>query len=372
MPVHQPIKRTVALLFLLLIFPGMPLAAEPVQVAIAGPMVGTSYTVGIQYKAGVTAALKALPGGLLLDRPVTAELYDDSCDASIAEAVAQQIVVNPPAVVIGHSCSGATIAAAPVYAKHKVLQITPASTNPKVTGMGIETIFRMIGRDDTQGVMAAKRIAAKYPGKRVGVLYFPNPYSGGLTSTAVASLAGLGITPVAMVKALASKPSYADQIEELVSHRVEVLYLAGGGLDCGIILRQARQMGAAFDVISSDTLVSDVFVKTAGDAANAVPFTFPPDTAQLASAAPAIEAIKALGFEPQGYTLLAYAATQVWIEGVKRAQSFDTDKVAAAIRATPTQTILGKVSFDGKGDIITAYEPFAWYAWKDGKRVPLD
>lgn len=369
---RQSIVNFFLLLAPILVFSGAASASEAVRVAVAGPMIGTSNAVGIQYKIGVTAALSTLPDGKLLGRPVAINLYDDNCDESIAEAVAQQIVENPPAVVIGHSCSGATIAAAPAYAAHKVLQITPASTNPKATEMGFTTIFRMIGRDDLQGRLAAERIATKHAGRRVGVMSFSSPYSSGLSGIAIAHLKELGVTPVAAIAAQASKSSYTDAIAELLKHRVEALYLVGGALDCGIFLRQARQMGATFAVVSSDTLVSDVFVKAAGDAANNAPFTFPPDAVQLPTAAPAVAIIKAFEHEPAGYTLLAYASAQVWIEGVKRAQSFDTGKVAEAIRSEPTQTILGKIAFDEKGDIITPYAPFAWYVWKDGRRVPLD
>ncbi len=77
-------------------------------------MVGTSFSVGIQYKVGVTAAIQSLAEGKLLGRPVILKTYDDSCSASIAETVALDMVQEPPAVVIGHSCSMATIATAPV------------------------------------------------------------------------------------------------------------------------------------------------------------------------------------------------------------------------------------------------------------------
>jgi len=135
----------------LAILPRQVYAENPVTLAIAGPMVGTSFSVGIQYKVGVTAAIQSLSDGKLLGRPVILKTYDDSCSASIAEKVALDMMQEPPAVVIGHSCSMATIASAPVYASHHVLQITPASTNPGVTEMGIQTLFRMIGRDDVQG-----------------------------------------------------------------------------------------------------------------------------------------------------------------------------------------------------------------------------
>ncbi len=348
-------------------------AEQAVRVAVAGPMVGTSYAVGVQYKVGVNAALKALPDGKLLGRPVEMSLHDDNCDAFIAEGVALELVEQPPAVVIGHSCSGATIAAAPIYAEHKVLQITPASTNPQITEMGIPTIFRMIGRDDLQGRLAAERIAERHRGKRVGVHSFHGAYSVGLAAAAVQALQEHGIAPVIHVEMTkGSQASYADQIEALMAQQVEVLFLVGGGLDCAVFLRQARQMEAEFLVISTDTLVSDVFVQTAGPAAENVPFTFPPDAANLPTTASAVAAIEALNQKPAGYTLLAYAAVQVWIEGVQRAQSFDAVQVAAAIRQAPLSTILGKISFDHKGDITTPSPLFSWFVWKDGQRVAAD
>lgn len=366
------LSMSLVLIAIALTSPCRLLAESDIVVAVVGPMVGTSNSVGIQYSVGVGAALKDLNGSTLLGRKVNIDLYDDSCTKSIAEGVAMKLAENPPAVVIGHSCSGSTIISAPIYAKHKILQITPASTNPKVTEMGISTLFRMIGRDDLQGKMAAQRISERHAGQRVGVLFFPSEYSEGLTQTAIAALEQRGISPVARVQASPSASSYAKEIAALMQQEVEVLYMVGGGLDCGIFLRQARQMEARFSVISSDTLVSGVFLQTAGQAAEGVPFTFPPEATQLSTAAPAIETIKAMGQEPVGYTLLAYAATQVWIEGVMRANSFDAEQVAATVRSKPVLTILGEVVFDGKGDIRTAYPAFAWYSWKDGKRAPLD
>lgn len=369
---HLIRANTIVYLFFVLVVPATACAVENIHISVVGPMGGISASVGMQYKVGVSAALHHLPGGRLLGHSVVTALFNDSCDASIAEAVARQIVEDPPAVVIGHSCSSATIASAPIYAHHKVLQITPASTNPKVTEMGISTIFRMIGRDDVQGRIAARRIAEKHAGQNVGVLFFPRSYSRILCQTAIAELGKRGIIPVSVVEAKANELSYADEIEELIDNDVEVLYLVGGGLDSGVFLRQARQMEANFAVISSDTLVSRVFQKTAGDAANGVPFTFPPEAVQLSTAAEAVKTIRTMGHDPAGYTLLAYAATQVWVEGVTRAQSFDADTVAEAIRLKPVQTILGEVTFDKSGDIITPYTPFAWYVWKDGKRVSTD
>jgi branched-chain amino acid transport system substrate-binding protein len=348
------------------------LAENTVTIAIAGPMVGTSFSVGVQYKVGVTAALQTLTEELLLGRKIVLKVYDDNCQGPIAEKVAQNIVQDAPAVVIGHSCSGATIAAAPIYAQNAILQITPASTNPKVTELGINTLFRMIGRDDIQGKVAAERIATFHAGKKIGVFYFPGGYSEGLANAAIAALKQRGVIIAKQVAGVGSAASYVDNIEELTDAGIEVLYIVGGGLDSGVFLRQAHQLGAPFQVLSSDTLVSKVFIEAAGDAGEGIPFTFPPEAAAFSTSEPAVLAIKKMGLEPVGYTLLAYAATQTWIEGVRRANSFSADAVAAAIRQAPLETILGRISFDEKGDINTTYPPFSWFVWKDGKRIPLE
>ncbi len=346
--------------------------AESVSIAIAGPMIGTSSSVGVQYRVGVEAAIANLPPGGLLGAKVNVTTYDDSCNAEIAAAVARQVVSDRPRVVIGHSCSLATIAGASIYADAGLLQITPASTNPLVTEMGIPTLFRMIGRDDVQGKLAAERLATVHAGQRIGIMRFPGAYSQGLTDIAIAALAKRGIQPSVVFEAASSSSSYLRQIDEFTQAGIDVVYLVGGGLDSAVFLRQHAQLEAPFAVISGDTLVSRVFIETAGKAGENIPFTFPPDAAKLSVASSALEQLLAAGRDPAGYTLLAYAAAEVWFEGVRRAGSFNSAEVAAAIREKPIDTAVGRVSFDDKGDIRTQYPAFDWFVWRDGKRVAID
>jgi len=349
--------------------------AETIELAIVGPMVGTSFSIGMQFRAGVHAALETLDGGTLLGRPVRVSEHDDSCIRIIAERVAQSLVQNPPHVVIGHSCSATTVVSAPIYARHGVLQITPSSTAPLVTEMGINSVFRMIGRDDLQGEMAAEKLARDYGDRRIGILRYQSDYSMGLTQSAIEGLVSRGVRPAFVLQSSASATSYLDEIMELIDNQVDVVYLVGGALDSGVFVRQARQMAAPFDIVSSDTLVSPIYTETAGPAGDGVAFTFPSEAARqidndLSRAANA--AIRAQGMEPDGYTLLAYAATEIWFEGVRRAGSVETAAVAAAIRSAPLDTVLGRISFDDKGDIQTEYSPFSWYVWQDGQRVAVD
>ena len=349
--------------------------ADPIDVVIAGPMVGTSFAVGAQFRTGVHASLQHLTQGALLERPLRITEHNDSCNRDIAEKLAQDLVQAPPVVVIGHSCSATTLVTAPIYHQNGVLQISPASTAPGITEMGIPTLFRMIGRDDEQGRLVAERILNRHPGKKIGIIRFATDYSVSMIGTVIAELERHGVTPVLIIDSLASQTSYLDEILQLINAGVEVMFMVGGGLDSGVIARQSRQINAPYTIIASDTLVSTVFTDTAGEAGDGIPFMFPSDAANLVDnerTRAAMAAIRAMGVEPHGFTMLSYAAAEIWVEGVRRAGSTVADAVAAAIREAPLETILGTISFDAKGDIRTQYPAWSWFSWQDGQRVAIE
>ena len=83
-------------------------------------------------------------------------VIDDGCNPSRVRA-ANRVVNSKIGFVVGHVCSGATIAAADVYNNEGVVMVTLSATSPALTdGKNYEFIFRTIGRDDQQGPAAAK------------------------------------------------------------------------------------------------------------------------------------------------------------------------------------------------------------------------
>jgi branched-chain amino acid transport system substrate-binding protein len=83
---------------------------EPAVIAIVGPMVGTSTSIGTQFRIGVEAAVAAIGPDGLLGRPLALQGFDDGCGVPLATAIAAKVVALKPVVVIGHSCSGTTAA----------------------------------------------------------------------------------------------------------------------------------------------------------------------------------------------------------------------------------------------------------------------
>src|SRR5438552_17834725 len=67
----------------------------------------------------------------------------------------------------------------------------------------------------------------------------------------------------------------------------------------------------------------------------------------------------------EGYTLYTSAAIQVFAAAADKAKSVELDKLVAALHGQAFDTVVGKLQFDAKGDVLDP--KYVVYIWKDGK-----
>ena len=129
-------------------------ALADITVATVGPITGQLAAMGEQYSQGAKKAVEDInkAGGVNGEKLVL-EIGDDACDPKQAVNVANQLASKGVKFVAGHLCSGSSIPASKVYEEEGILQITPASTNPKFTDEGGWNVARVCGRDDAQGTV---------------------------------------------------------------------------------------------------------------------------------------------------------------------------------------------------------------------------
>jgi branched-chain amino acid transport system substrate-binding protein len=122
--------------------------------------------------------------------------------------------------------------------------------------------------------------------------------------------------------------------------------------------------------MSADALATAEFWPIAGPAGEGTLFTFASDPRRSPTAAKALDAFKAQGYNPEGFTLFSYGVIQAIAEGIKRAGSDDPVKVAKALEnGQPIDTVFGPVSFDAKGDVKDPH--FDINQWHDGKYAAI-
>ncbi len=340
-------------------------SAQDITIGVAGPLTGQYASFGQQFKNGATMAIADInAAGGVLGKKIKMDIEDDACDPKQARSVAEKLVgLNVP-VVIGHFCSGSSIPASDVYADAGVIEITPASTNPKFTDRGMWNLFRVCGRDDQQGQVAGEYIAKHYKGKNIAIVHDKQTYSQGLADEVKKTLDKAGVKIKMMEAYGKDDKDFNALVSRMKANNIDVVYVGGYHTSAGLMLRQMRQQGLMAQMISGDAIATDEFWSITGDAGAGMMFTFGPDPRKRAVAAKVVKRFEEKGINPEGYTLYTYAAVQIWTEAVKKAGTTDPKKVAAEIHKGKWDTVLGPISYDKKGDITRL--DYVFYQWKKG------
>ena len=352
-------------LCLLLLLPVLPLQAE-ILIGFAGPMTGPRAWSGQQFQRGAELAVSDINrrGGVLGEQLVLI-VGDDASDVRQAQAVARKLVADGVALVIGHRSSDMTRAAQPIYAEAGIIQITPSSTNPALTEQGIGTFFRVCGRDDQQGIQSAQYLHENWSGKAIGIIHDNSSYGRGLAQITRDRLRELGTRETLFRAFEPGKLDYSELLDDVRRNAIEVLYTGAYSAESALIVRQARDAGLDFQLVSADALHNSDFWLIADRAGKGALFTFDIDPRTRPEAKSIVQRFRAVNYEPEGYTIHTYAALQVWKQAVEEAGSVDADKVSKVMRKLRFATVLGDLSFDEKGD-LTQHE-YAWYQWGEGE-----
>jgi branched-chain amino acid transport system substrate-binding protein len=347
-----------------------PALAE-ILIGAAGPVTGPRAWIGEQMQRGAEMAVVDInAAGGVLGQQVRLVTADDFCDPEQAVAAAKKLVGDGVAFVVGHFCSEASIPASEVYEAAGVLQISPASTNPTLTEQGRANVFRVIGRDDVQGVVAGDYLADHWGDKKIAILHDDTTYGKGLADETKKQLNKRGVTEAIYQAYTPGLDDYSAEIAKLEAAGIAVLYVGGRHTEIALMARAARERGYAVQIVSGDATATEDFALIAGPAAEGTLFTFVPDPRLKPEAAQVVERFRAEHFDPVGYTLLTYGAVQAWAQAVEKAGSLQVQEVIKSLHSHQFDTVLGRIAFDNKGDVTS--QSWIWYVWREGEYVPLE
>jgi branched-chain amino acid transport system substrate-binding protein len=347
---------------------GAKLAAADILIATVGPMTGQYAAFGEQLRRGAEMAVADInAAGGVNGESLTLDVEDDSCDPKQAVAVAAELERRGVKFVAGHFCSGASIPASKIYERAGILQISPASTNPRFTEDGGWNVARLCGRDDAQGTAAGRMLATRYRDKKIAILHDETSYGKGLADAALAALNASGIREALSDTYISGGKDYGDLAAKLQQAAIDVVYVGGAATDGGLLLRALRNQGSAALMVSGDAFVSDEFWNIAGADGEGTLMTFAPDPQKFDAAKDIVERFKAAGYNPEGATLYAYAAIQAYRQAASAVGGArDNRKIAAWLRGgNPIATVLGELTLDSRGDVRDPH--YVWYQWHDGK-----
>jgi branched-chain amino acid transport system substrate-binding protein len=345
-------------------------AQADITIGMATALTGPVAAVGEQGRRGAEAAVAALNArGGILGQKVRLEIADDACDPKQAVSVANQFVSKNISVVLGHLCSGATIAASSVYAEEGVLMMAASATNPALTERGLTSVFRACGRDDQQGAVAGAMLADRYRGKRIALIHDKGAYGKGLADQVEATFAAKGIKPALTASINAGEKDFSALATRLKAEKIDVLYFGGYHPEFGPIVRQAREQGFDGAFVAGEAMSAAEYYTITGPAGDGTLFTNAPEVKTRPAAQEAARHIMALGSgEPDNFAFYHYAAIETLAAAMEAAKSDKPDAVIAALRRGTYETTIGTVSFDAKGDLKAP--EWAFYEWRAGTYAP--
>ena len=369
---HAKTCRHLALALTLVLLSATGCTQQPsntIRIAVAGPMTGDQSKQGNDLKNGVEIAVEEWnEKGGLLGKKLELLVGDDQHDPKQAVSIANKFVNSGVVGVIGHWNSSASIPASEVYHRSGIPMITPASTNPQVTDRGYLDVFRICGRDDQQGRVAAEFVVRKLQAKRVAVLHDKTTYGQGLADEfkkALDSLSGGKIHVVYDSGVIQGDKDFRGVLTTVASKKPDVYFFGGIYPEGGLLVKQAKEVGLSAPMVSGDGVIDQVFVQIAGSAADGTYLTFSPDMTQLSSTQEILRKYRARYGEPGPYSFYAYDAVQVLLHGVQKAGTTTGFAVSQAIHTMSYEGITGRIQFDSKGDRLTSQ--YVVWITKNGK-----
>ncbi len=353
-------------LFCLIILAGCSKGEETIRIGVAGPMTGPDAKMGADMRNGVSLAAEEWNGrGGLFGKKIVVVADDDQSDPKQAVAVANKLVNEGVTGVIGHFNSSCSIPASDVYNRAGIPMITPASTNPLLTGRGYKGIFRVCGTDDQQGRVAADFVRTRLRAKRVAVIHDKTTYGQGLADFFRSHIGGYaeivyygGITR--------GDKDFKTVLTSVKQASPDLLYFGGIYADAGLIVKQAREISFTTPLMSGDGVIDTKFVEIAGEkAAEGTFLTFGPSPRENGQAGDVIKKYREKFGEPGPYSLYAYDAAQVLLTALKAASVPDGRAVADKIHSMEFPGSHGIIRFASNGDV--AHAPYVVWITRSGK-----
>lgn len=357
------LKSRVALLFLMVFFivacePSQTKDAGPgeIRIGVAGPMTGDQSKLGGDLERGVRLAVEEWNArGGIAGKTIVLEVGDDQRDPKQAVSVANKMVNLGVVGLVGHYNSSASIPASSVYHDAGIPMITPASTNPRLTEQGFKNVFRVVGRDDQQGNVAAQFIATELKAKRVAILHDKTTYGQGLAEELRKSLGQYktsGLELVSFNGLTQGDKDFRGILTSLKEKNLDLFFFGGMFPEGGLLVKQAQEVGLNVPMMSGDGVIDPKFIEIAGIAAEGTYLTFTPDTAKLPQATDFLKKYRAkYGNDLAPYAIYAYDAANILLSALSDTANGKGQVLIEAIRQMKYQGALGSLSFDEKGDV---------------------
>jgi branched-chain amino acid transport system substrate-binding protein len=350
-------------------------AGTQVVIGMAAPLTGAQAAYGKNVQNGIRLALEEANAQKIIvnGAPATFVLdsKDDQADPRIGTQVAQRLVDDKVAVVVGHFNSGTTLPASKIYAQAGIPMITPGANNSSITQAGYTTLYRVIGTDSQLASKAGAYAVKNLHAKRISTLDDRTAFGQGEADEFVKAVKANGGEVVKREFTNDNAVDFSSQLTNVKAAQSDLLFFGGMDKQAAMITRRMKQLGMKTQFVGGSAILDDLYLKIAGDAAEGqMVWEFGKPIEGTPEGRAFVEKYsKEFGAENLDYAGLGYDGAKAAILAIQKAGSTDPAKINAALKTLDFQGATGHIAFEKNGDLK---DPGATlYVVKQGKFQPV-
>ena len=242
---------------------------EPYRIGVMESLTGPGETYGtVANQAKQLAVEEINAAGGIDGRMIELVVEDSKCGAQDAITAYNKLTdVDGVKIILGTSCSGAMLGAAPLAEEDGVILFSGLATNPDIANAG-DYIFRTSMSDaqlgiDTGNVLWADGI------RSIATITESTDYAEGVRRTSVAQFEKRGGSVVAEERYASDVTDFRTQLTKLLNANPDAIHLAAQSeFTGGTIVKQARELGYDGPIYTEVVPIGATALEIAGDAAN--------------------------------------------------------------------------------------------------------
>ena len=238
-----------------------------VMESVTGP--GETYgTVAVQAKEMAVEEINAAGG--INGRMLELVVEDSKCSAQDSITAFNKLTdVDGVKIILGTSCSGAMLGAAPLAEKEGVILFSGLATNPDIANAG-DYIFRTSMSDAQVGIDTGNTMWADGV-RNLATISESTDYAEGVRRTTVDQFTKLGGTVVGEERYASDVTDFRTQLTKLLGEDPDGLHIAAQAeFSGGTVVKQVRELGYDGPIYSEIVVVGTTALEIAGEAATGV------------------------------------------------------------------------------------------------------
>ncbi len=248
-----------------------PVSGEPFLIGVMESVTGPGETYGnVAVRAKQMAADEINEAGGINGRELNLIVEDSKCAAQDAITAYKKLTeVDGVKIILGTSCSGAMLGAAPLAEAGGVVLFSGLATNPDIANAG-DYIFRTSMSDQQRGLETGN--VMWLDGVRtLATITEATDYAEGIRRTTVEQFQKLGGTVVAGERYASDITDFRTYLTKLVAANPDAVHLAAQSeFTGGTIIKQLRELGYEDPIYTEDVGAGTTALEIAGEAATGV------------------------------------------------------------------------------------------------------